>query len=412
MVELFGRSMSRLEIERHAGALSQFAGVRLMTLGDGLERGIRMLEFRTGTGLRFTVLVDRALDIADCEFQGRAIGWNSPAGFRHPGLHEYEGEGGLSWLRSFSGLIVTCGLDHILFMDDDDASHYVYGPRKSASSSLHGRIGTVPARLTGYGESWNGDECTLWCEGVVQQATVFGEDLHLHRRLEAKLGSNTIELHDRVVNHGFYRTPHMFCYHINVGHPVLAEGTRCLAPVDEVVWAAHAGDDYRKQAVGYRKMPAPRDPFHEQVWQHELRADRDGLVPVALVNDALGLGFMVETRKAQFPCQYEWQNLQAGQYAFGIEPSTNHVLGKQFARQRNELIWLEHNEERRYDTRLHVLGDAVAIAAAEQRIRGICGQPDEDYPAPSGAYRAIAGRDARATQAGGSSIAGHSGSTR
>ncbi len=50
--------------------LSQFAGVRLMTLGDGVERGVRMLEFRTGTGLRFTVLVDRALDIADCEYRG------------------------------------------------------------------------------------------------------------------------------------------------------------------------------------------------------------------------------------------------------------------------------------------------------------------------------------------------------
>jgi hypothetical protein len=394
MVELFGRSMSRLDVERHAGALSQFAGVRLMTLGDGLERGIRMLEFRTGTGLRFTVLVDRALDIADCEYQGRAIGWNSPAGFRHPGLHEYEGEGGLSWLRSFSGLIVTCGLDHILFMDDDDASHYVYGPRKSTSSSLHGRIGTVPARLIGYGEIWDDDECTLWCEGVVQQSTVFGEDLHLRRRIEAKLGSNTIELHDRVVNHGFYRTPHMLCYHINVGHPVLAEGSRYLAPVDDVVWAAHAGDDYRKQAVGYQKMPAPRDQFHEQVWQHELQADRDGLVPVALVNDALGLGFMVETCKAQFPCQYEWQNLQAGQYAFGIEPSTNHVLGKQFARKRNELIWLEHNEERRYDTRLNVLGDTAAIAAAQQRIQEICGQPEDAYPTPSGNYRVIAGRDA------------------
>jgi len=400
MVELFGRSMSRLDIERHAGALSQFAGVRLMTLGDGLERGIRMLEFRTGTGLRFTVLVDRALDIADCEYQGRALGWNSPAGFRHPGLHEYEGEGGLSWLRSFSGLIVTCGLDHILFMDDDDASHFVYRPRKSTSSSLHGRIGTIPARLTGYGESWDGDECTLWCEGVVQQGTVFGEDLHLHRRIEAKLGSNTIELHDRVVNHGFYRTPHMLCYHINVGHPVLAEGSRYLAPLDDVVWAAHAGDDYRRQAVGYRKMPAPQNQFHEQVWQHELKADREGLVPVALVNDTLGLGFMVETRKGQFPCQYEWQNLQAGQYAFGIEPSTNHVLGKQFARQRHELIWLEHNEERRYDTRLNVLGDTAAIAAAEKRIRGICGQPEEEYPTPSGHYRAITGREPGAAQAG------------
>ena len=52
--------------------LSQFAGVRLMTLGDGVERGMRMLEFRTGTGLRFTVLVDRALDIADCEYRGAA----------------------------------------------------------------------------------------------------------------------------------------------------------------------------------------------------------------------------------------------------------------------------------------------------------------------------------------------------
>jgi Domain of unknown function (DUF4432) len=394
MAKLFGRSMSRLEVARHAGALSQFAGVRLVTLGDGVERGIRMLEFRTGTGLRFTVLIDRAMDIADCEHQGRAIGWNSPAGFRNPGLHEYEGEGGLSWLRSFSGLMVTCGLDHILFMDNDDASHYVYGPRKKTSSSLHGRIGTIPARLMGYGERWDGDECTLWCEGVVQQAAVFGEDLHLHRRIEAKVGSDTIELHDRVVNHGFYRTPHMLCYHINVGHPVLAEGSRYVAPVEDVLWAAHAGDDYRKQEVGYRKLPAPRDHFHEQVWQHELKADRDGRVPVALVNEALGLGFMVETSKAQFPCQYEWQNLQAGQYALGIEPSTNHVMGKQFARQRDELIWLEHDEERRYDTALSVLGDAAAIAAAEKRIRGICGQPDDDYPTPSGQYRTITGRGA------------------
>src|SRR3546814_1303560 len=120
MVDLFGRRMSRRAVAAHRGALSQFAGVRLMTLGDGVERGIRMLEFRTGTGLRFTVLVDRALDIADCEHKGRAVGWNSPAGFRHPGLHDYEGEGGLAWLRSFSGLIVTCGLDHILFMRSEE----------------------------------------------------------------------------------------------------------------------------------------------------------------------------------------------------------------------------------------------------------------------------------------------------
>jgi hypothetical protein len=392
MVELYGRNMSRRDVAASAGALSQFAGVRLMTLGDGVERGIRLLEFRSGTGLRFTVLVDRALDIADCEYRGMAIGWHSPAGFKHPGLHEYEGEGGLSWMRSFSGLMITCGLDHILFMYDEPAEHYVYGPKKTVSHSIHGRIGTIPGKLSGYGERWEGEDCVLWCEGTVTQGTVFGEHLELVRRIEVKVGTNDIRLTDRVVNRGFYRTPHMYCYHINVGHPVLAEGSRYLAPIRDVVWAAHAGEDYRRQDVGYRTMPAPKVNFHEQVWQHEMAADSEGEVPVALVNDALGIGFEVVTRKDQFPCLYEWQNLQAGHYALGIEPSTNHVTGHGPARERGELIWLEHGEERRYDSTFRILPDHAAIAAAEQRITALAKQPDEDFPAPSGNHLPIAGR--------------------
>ena len=86
-----------------------------MTLGDGVERGVRMLEFRTGSGLRFTVLVDRAFDIAECEYQAvrRSAGIRRPA-FAIPACIDYEGEGGLAFARSFSGLLVTCGLDHIL----------------------------------------------------------------------------------------------------------------------------------------------------------------------------------------------------------------------------------------------------------------------------------------------------------
>ena len=393
MPELYGQTLSRRDVAARAGSLGQFAGVRLMELADGLERGVRMLEFRSGTGLRFTVLVDRSMDIADCDYRGQAIGWHSPAGFRHPGLHEYEGEGGLAWARSFSGLMVTCGLDHILFMNEVPADNYVYSPKSTVSHSLHGRVGTIPAKLTGYGERWDGDACVLWAEGVVQQSAVFGEDLHLIRRIEIAVGSNEIVLKDRVVNHGFYKTPHMYCYHINVGHPVLDEGARYLAPIQDVVWAAHAGDDYRKQNVGYRTMPAPQMGFHEQVWQHEMAPDAEGRVSVALVNDRIGLGFEVVTRKDQFPCLYEWQNFQAGQYALGIEPSTHHVLGNLAARERGEMIWLEHGEERRYDTVLRILPGADAIAGAESRIRAVSVQPDEDYPAPSGNHNPIAGRE-------------------
>lgn len=392
MPELYGQTLSRRDLAARSGSLGQFAGVRLVELADGVERGIRMLEFRSGTGLRFTVLVDRAMDIADCEYRGQAIGWHSPAGFRHPGLHEYEGEGGLAWARSFSGLMVTCGLDHILFMNEVPADNYVYSPKRSVSHSLHGRVGTIPARLTGYGERWDGDRCFLWAEGVVQQSAVFGEDLHLIRRIEIEVGSNDIVLSDRVVNHGFYRTPHMYCYHINVSYPLLDESARYLAPIEDVVWAAHAGADYRKQGVGYRTAPPPQLNFHEQVWQHELAADAQGQVSVALVNDRIGLGFEVVTRKDQFPCLYEWQNFQAGQYALGIEPSTHHVLGNLAARERGEMIWLEHGDERRYDTVMRILPDATAISVAETRIRAVSSQPQDDYPEPSGNHRPIAGR--------------------
>ncbi len=391
MVTLFGETMSRRTLATRTGALSQFAGVRLSTLGDGVERGIRQLEFRTGTGLRFTVLIDRAMDIAECEHAGRAVGWHSPSGFRHPGLHDYEGEGGLGWFRSMSGLNITCGLDHTLFMHDDPAGHYHYGPRAKVASSLHGRIGTIPARLTGYGERWDGDDCVLWAEGVVQQSTVFGEDLHLIRRIEADVGGNEIRLHDRVVNHGFYRTPHMYCYHINVGHPVLAAGARYVAPIRDVVWAAHA-DSYRAQGVGYRTAPAPIANFHEQVWQHDMAADAHGRVNVALVNEAIGFGFEVETLKAQFPAMYQWQNFHAGHYALGIEPSTNHVMGKDFARDRGELIELEHGQERRYDTVLRLLPDSAAVADAIARIEAVARQPQVDYPQPSGIFPPIGGR--------------------
>ena len=78
MTRLYGQTMSRRALAERTGALSQFAGVRLMTLGDGVERGVRQLEFRTGTGLRFTVLIDRAMDIAECEHGGRAVFDNGP----------------------------------------------------------------------------------------------------------------------------------------------------------------------------------------------------------------------------------------------------------------------------------------------------------------------------------------------
>jgi len=387
-MELHGETLTETDLARRSGSLHAFGGVRLMELSDGLERGVRVLEFRCGAGLRFTVLVDRAFDICEVEYKGASIGWHGPSGVRSPALHEYASEGGFSWGRSFSGFLVTCGLDHILGPQQVSAENYNYPGVKTIDHGLHGRISTIPAKLTGYGERWEGDRCILWATGEVRQAATFGENLTLFRRIECDLGSREIRLTDRVMNTGFLATPHMFFYHVNVGAPVLADGARYLAPITEVVWAGHVAR-YRMQGVGYQTMPAPQDGFAEQVWQHETAGDE---VPVALVNDRLGLGIEVTTRKDQLPCLYEWQHFQAGGYAFGIEPSTHHVLGDNAARDRGEMIWLGPRESRNYDSRFRVLDGAGDIADCQARIAAIAVQPRDDYPKPSGQFRPLAGR--------------------
>ncbi len=389
MVKLYGKTQSELDLAQKSGSLSQFAGVRLVTLEDGVERGIRALEFHTGDGLRFSVLIDRAFDIGDCEYKGYAIGWQSPTGFRNAFLHEYEGEGGLAWMRSFSGLMITCGLDHILFMDEQRAEHYNYEPRKTVSSSIHGRVGTIPGKLMGYGHQWIDGECILYCEGLVQQSTVFGEDLHLIRRIEVKVGTSEIHIKDRVTNHGFNPTPHMFCYHINVGYPVLDENSQYLASIKSTPWAAHAGEKYRKQGVGYKTLSGPIDKFHEQVWEHELIADDQGRYLTAVVNPDLHLGFSVDVDSLQFPAQFEWQNFQSGMYAIGIEPSTHHVLGKPFAEERNEGIWLNHGDTRNYHSIFTIHHGADQIANLTKRIQSIGPQNPDEFPPVTGVFSEI-----------------------
>ena len=71
MTKLWGTAWSRAELLRRVGRLDQVAGVRLVTLGDGLGRGVRLLEFRTGSGFAFDVVVDRAFDVGRCELGGR-----------------------------------------------------------------------------------------------------------------------------------------------------------------------------------------------------------------------------------------------------------------------------------------------------------------------------------------------------
>jgi len=368
MPELHCRQLSRADLARRVGRLDQAAGVRLVTVGDGVERGVRLLEFRTGTGFEFDVVVDRAFDIGRCEHSGRGLSWLSATGFAGPWFYEPQG---LGFLRNFGGgLLTTCGLDHALFMAEDTAEQYHYPPKPTETFGMHGRVSNRPARLAGYGQRWNGDECVLYAEGEVLQAAVFGEQLLLRRIVEARVGESRLTIRDEIVNVGHDRTPHMLLYHVNVGWPVVDEGTQLVVPATSV--------EPRGQhpVEGYDVMTAPAAGYIEQVFEHELVAEADGRVPVAVMNHDLELGAYQLFRHDQLPHHFVWRMLGEGTYVVGIEPCTNRTAGRLDARERGELIELEAGESRTYDLELGALVGESELSTFTDRVQSLVdGQP-------------------------------------
>ena len=282
-------------------------------------------------------------------------------GFAGPWYYEPEG---LGFLRNWGGgLLTTCGIDHALFMADDTAEQYHYPAKQTEEFRLHGRVSNRPARLVGYGERWDGDECLLWAEGEVLQASVFGEQLLLRRRIEARVGESRLRIHDEVENVGFDRTPHMLLYHVNVGFPVVDEGAELLVP------ALARGASRRASARG---LPAARGagPGIRRAGRSSTRtsAEPDGTVPVAVVNRRLGLGAYEVYRRDQLPFHFMWRMLGEGTYVVGIEPCTNRTAGRLDARERGELIELDPGENRRYDLELGALVGAAEIDAFAARV--------------------------------------------
>lgn len=360
MPYLHGQAVTRRELMRRVGRLDQVAGVRLVTLGDGIERGVRVLEFRTGTGFAFDVLVERSMDVGRCELNGRSLTWLSPTGVVGPWYAEPMG---LGWFRSWGGgMLVTCGLDHTLLGGVDDASNFHQLVRPTEEYGLHGRIGFMPARLTGYGERWEGDECVLWAEGAVRQAAVYGEALELRRRIEARVGESRFTVHDEVVNVGFDPVTHMYLYHVNVGWPVVDAGSDYLIPAPPGVPVA----EYPTR--DYRRITGPNPAFPEECYEHDVIPEAEGTVPVAVVNRAAGLGAYQVYRKEQFGFHTMWRMLGEGIYGVAMEPTTNRDAGRFDARERGELRYLEPGEARAYDIEIGALDGAEAIDSFAARI--------------------------------------------
>lgn len=303
--------LSRSELKKHLGSMSQVAGVRESVLSDGKSRGMRIADIHTGSGLIFTVVPERGMDIMHASFKGIPLSIIGSNGYCHPSYHD---SAGLGWLRNWGGGLMTgCGLMN------------AGAPDQSQNLPLHGFLSNTPAGKISCRQEWVDGKYILSISGEVREAKFFGENLLLKRTISTSLGSNSIEITDLVKNEGFRPTPLMLLYHINLGFPLLSENSVVKTKKHNVI----PRDDVAAKGIKeWHKFTGPVKNFKEQCFYHDIPVDKDGFARCALSNEKLGLGVEIAYRKEELPFLTEWKMTGEGEYVVGLEPANCHVEGQ------------------------------------------------------------------------------------
>lgn len=337
--------MNAAQLKPYVGSMDQLAWIRTSVLDDGRGRGIRIADIDNGSGLRFTVLLDRGMDIGDASCKGIPFAYQSPVGAVHPAHFESDG---LRWLRSFScGLLTSCGLRNIGVPVPDDRL------RADGPLGLHGRLSNTPAENISVFKEWKDGTYQLSISGTVREVSFMGENLALRRTISTAMGENTITINDEITNRGVRPAPMMILYHINAGFPVLNEHSTLEG---RVIATTPRTDEAATGINEWNQSQPPTAGYVEQCFYHDIEADSDGLARMYLRNPAgTDLRMEVAYRKAELPYFTQWKMMGQQEYVMGLEPS-NALLGGQTAeKESGRLCILEPDEQKscRVEISLH-----------------------------------------------------------
>ena len=332
---------------------TQLGGIETSVLDNGSGRGTRIAWINTGTGLRYKVVIDRAMDIADAFFNQHSLVWLSHLGVSPP--QQFSSKG-MDWLRTFGGgLLVTCGLNHAGGPEADE----------SGERGLHGLISNLPAEIESIIEpDLVTGNLNFSITGRIKQTQVFGPSLELKRTISGTLGKASISIHDEISNRANTPAPLMILYHFNFGWPLIDEGTDLLWQGE---WQSPGEDHENKifrEGNNFRKCPAPLEAHQgrgEEVAFIDIEPDESGQCICGIYNSSKAMAVSLSFNKEQLPWLTNWQHWGKGEYVTGLEPGTNPPIGQAKAREQDSLIFLEPGESRKYDIEFEVLNDEQNI---------------------------------------------------
>lgn len=349
--------MDRETLLKKVGSMQQLAYVRPLEYTEGRSTGLRAFDVKNGP-LSYQVLADKCLDVNQFSYRGVNFNFLSKPGLQ--GRNHYDTHGDEALRSIMGGLFFTAGLENICAPCTVDGKDY----------PMHGRARTTPAEHLRSDAVWENGRYVLRTSGEIREAELFGENMVLRRCIETRYGEASVTVTDEIENQAYRPEPLMLLYHINLGYPLLDEGTEILLPTRSVTPRDEAARGHEDR---WNVMDAPKDNEPEYVFIHEPVADEAGRVVVCVLNDKLGLGLRLTYTAAHLPRFMEWKSIASGDYVIGLEPSNSSVYGRPYHEARGSVHHLAPFAKETNVLTFTVLDGAEALQKARAEIARLQG---------------------------------------
>jgi hypothetical protein len=363
-MQIAGQPLDLEKFENH----HQVGGIRLARLEQPSPGGrdSRVALVDTGSGLRFTVALDRGGDIVEAFHHNLSLTYLSPND-HVPGHFAYQH--GTGWLHSWpTGLLTTCG------------PRYIGPPRVEDGQDVgvHGTFANTPAVVEmAINPDPHQGRHEMLLSLVIRETRMFGPVIEVRRQIQCRLGESAIRIYDQVTNRGNTTSAHNWMYHCNFGYPLADAGSRLILAGkarfrrDEDHPATRAK---AKAALNQLKTLRDNLPEHvgsgEQVILLDPPGDGDGLAHVGIINARLNLGVELTYPREALPRLANWQHLgPRGSYVTGVEPFNGSLDGKDADDHPLAPQWLEPGQTRRYQLTItvHTQRDGLLRLARHDR---------------------------------------------
>ena len=357
------------------------AGLRIRrgTFRDGMARGVEVIAVDTGVS-QYWLLPTRGMslwriDVAPLEEAPERIvspiGWRSPvAGPVHPSLVPLVEPSGLGWLSGFDELLVRCGLR--------SNGPPLFNEAGQLTDPLHGRIGNTPAQNVHL--RIDDDRLVVTAE-MVESRLFFGR-LRLVTTMTFRGGSPEVQITDRLINDASTPATAQMLYHINVGQPILGDGSELKATLREVAPKDALSAGEMADRFGYGP---PTSGYNERVYFATAASDDDGWAHAMVDDPGHHIGLGVRFRTDTLPKFVVWKNtadVRDG-YVTGMEPATNFPNEKTYEAEHGRVLTLEPEQEVIFRLELHPLLGSASVNDFAKRCQSAASPVVHEQPRPT-----------------------------